>query len=100
MINHFSGVEVTFPGQQLPSPIQFWARHHLFIAKIDLSEGFHTIPLAEDQQQFYCFKYQGQIYSYRRMPMSASGAPRHFLGVMNNPFQSLYSLFSRRYICQ
>eukprot|EP01053_Blabericola_migrator_P000524 Blabericola_migrator_1__523@NODE_1129_length_5339_cov_2973_663126_g723_i1_p1_GENE_NODE_1129_length_5339_cov_2973_663126_g723_i1NODE_1129_length_5339_cov_2973_663126_g723_i1_p1_ORF_typecomplete_len665_score86_76RVT_1/PF00078_27/5_3e12DNA_pol_viral_C/PF00336_18/2_1e03DNA_pol_viral_C/PF00336_18/0_0076_NODE_1129_length_5339_cov_2973_663126_g723_i124484442 len=67
-----------FPATQLPQAIRAWARTRKYLVKIDLTKAFHRIPLAESQQQYYCFVHRDKYYKYVRMPMGAHGAPKHF----------------------
>src|SRR5699024_3612167 len=71
-----------FPGGQNTHAIMAWAYVQKYLAKVDLSKAFHSIPVREDQKKYYCFEFKGQKYRYRMMPMGAATAPKHFHQVM------------------
>ena len=47
-------------------------------AKIDLTQGFFQVPLAEESQIYTAFKSFRGIHMFLRMPMGTNGAPQHF----------------------
>ncbi|EZG68851.1 putative Pol protein [Gregarina niphandrodes] len=67
-----------FPNIQSCWPIVAWAAQQAYLAKIDLTKAFHSIPLASDQVGAYAFQIDGQYYAYTTMPMGATNAPKHF----------------------
>ncbi|EZG42905.1 putative reverse transcriptase [Gregarina niphandrodes] len=71
-----------FPNVQSCWPIVAWAAQQPYLAKIDLTKAFHSIPLAQDQIGAYAFELDGKYYAYTTMPMGATNAPRHFHHVM------------------
>ncbi|EZG56861.1 RNA-directed DNA polymerase [Gregarina niphandrodes] len=67
---------------QAMGPVVAWAAGQKNLAKMDLSKAFHAIPVAEDQMNYAILDSRGQAYRYRRMPMGAMCAPKHFSMVM------------------
>ena len=50
-----------------------------YISKIDLSQTFHQIPLAEESKELTAFPVPGKgLFHYNRMPFGLSGAPARF----------------------
>ena len=50
-----------------------------YISKIDLSEAFHQIPLAEESKELTAFPVPGKgLFHHNRMPFGLSGAPARF----------------------
>jgi len=49
-----------------------------FFTKIDLTQGFHQVPLAEKHRIYTAFKTFMGTYQYLRMPMGTKGAPQYF----------------------
>ena len=56
----------------------------LYFATIDLTEGFHQLPLAEISQQFTAFKTFAGVYEYTRMPQGLNGSPQYFQKIMSD----------------
>ncbi|EZG42771.1 RNA-directed DNA polymerase [Gregarina niphandrodes] len=73
-----------FPNAQAIGPVIAWAIGQRVIAKIDLSKAFHAVPIVKQQQPYYSFlDARGRCYCYKKMPMSARTAPKHFANVMS-----------------
>jgi hypothetical protein len=60
-----------------------------FFAKIDLTQGFHQIPLHKDHRIFSAFKAFMGTYQYLRMPMGIKGAPQYFQLCMTKVLEGL-----------
>ena len=60
-----------------------------FFAKVDLTQGFHQVPLAEDHRIFSAFKTYMGTYQYLRMPMGIKGAPQYFQMCMTKVLEGL-----------
>jgi hypothetical protein len=58
-----------------------------FFAKIDLTQGFHQVPLDPASQEYSAFKTFRGIFIYLRMPMGIKGASQHFQFVMSDVFK-------------
>jgi hypothetical protein len=58
-----------------------------FFAKIDLTQGFHQVPLDPASQEYSAFKTFRGIFIYLRMPMGIKGASQHFQYVMQDAFK-------------
>ncbi len=56
----------------------------LYFATIDLTEGFHQIPLAKISHQFTAFKTFAGVYEYTRMPQGLNGSPQYFQKIMSD----------------
>lgn len=52
-------------------------------SKIDLTQGFHQVPLAEESMKYTSFRTFLGNFEYRRMPMGLKGSPQYFQKVMS-----------------
>ncbi|MGL5902444.1 MAG: reverse transcriptase domain-containing protein, partial [Cetobacterium sp.] len=53
-----------------------------WLSKIDLANGFWSIPLAEESQGKTAFTYQGDQYVYTRLPQGYKNSPNVFQSMM------------------
>lgn len=51
---------------------------HTHFTVIDLANAFYCLPLAQHLQQIFAFTFQGQQYTYSRMPQGFSLTPGIF----------------------
>ena len=49
-----------------------------FFSKIDLTQGFHQVPLHEDSREYTSFRTCMGNYEYLRMAMGLKGSPQYF----------------------
>ena len=56
-------------------------------AKIDLTQGFHQVPLHEESQRYTSFRTCLGNYEYLRMAMGTKGAPQYFQRIMIDMLQ-------------
>ncbi len=69
-------------------------RPNCFMASLDLSDAYYTVPVAEEDQGFLCFPWINQhgvrsIYSYTCSPNGLTSAPRDFTKLLKPPLASL-----------
>jgi len=58
-------------------------------AKIDLTQGFHQVPLSEESRKYTSFRTCMGNYEYLRMAMGTKGAPQYFQRVMTEILMDL-----------
>ena len=60
-----------------------------YFAKIDLTQGFHQVPLHIDHRIYSAFRTFMGTYQYLRMPMGTKGAPQYFQRCMTQVLEGL-----------
>lgn len=60
-----------------------------FMASIDLSDAYYSIPVAPIDQKFLLFQFEGIRYRYTCLPNGLSSAPRIFTKIMKPVLSSL-----------
>lgn len=50
----------------------------IFFTVIDLCSAFFSVPLAEDSQHLFVFRYRGKKYSHTRLPQGIKHSPHVF----------------------
>ena len=65
-----------------------------YFSKIDLTQGFHQVPLAEESQKFTSFRTPYGNFEYLRMAMGLKGAPQYFQKIVSDMLADL------RQICE
>lgn len=60
-----------------------------FMASIDLEKAYHSIPIHSESRRFLKFKFHGQLYQYKTLPMGLSSAPYVFTRVIKTIFANL-----------
>ena len=53
-----------------------------YLASVDLRHAYYTVKVAEEQQQFLCFKWEDNIYQFTCLPSGISEGPRIFTKLM------------------
>lgn len=53
-----------------------------FLASVDLRHAYYSVKIAEEQQRFFCFKWQGIVYQFTCLPNGISEGPRLFTKLM------------------
>ncbi|CAL8112964.1 unnamed protein product [Orchesella dallaii] len=61
----------------------------MFMAKIDLKDAYHFIPIGEGSRKFIRFRWKEKIFEYQCMPFGLSSAPRIFTKVMKKVMKHL-----------
>lgn len=64
-------------------------RSRAYFAKVDLSDAYRSVPLAEEWWARQAFQWKGQVYMDLRMPFGNSGCPAAF----NRITQAIVRLF-------
>lgn len=64
-------------------------RTGIWLAKIDLKNGYLHIPLHEDFRKYCSFEWDSRIYRYRWLPFGINDAPRVFQAITNEVCLSL-----------
>ena len=62
-----------------------------YMSKIDLTDCFWGLPIAEDHQRFLSFEWRGEIYSYRCLPFGLNVAPLAITKLYRNMVEHLGS---------
>ena len=60
-----------------------------FLASVDLRHAYYSVKIAEEQQKFLCFTWQGVTYQFTCLPNGISEGPRLFTKLMKPIFASL-----------
>ena len=60
-----------------------------FLASIDLKNAYYSVRVAEEQQRFLCFTWQGQVYQFTCLPNGVSEGPRIFTKLLKPVFAAL-----------
>lgn len=60
-----------------------------YMASVDLENAYYTVKIAEEQQRFLCFKWQGKVYQYTCLPNGVAEGPRLFTKLMKPIFATL-----------
>src|SRR4051812_36192284 len=74
---------------------------HLFVTVIDLTSGYHQIPLADYCKEMTAFSVPGPgggQYQFTVMPFGLKGAPATFQQFVNNVFRECLDKFTVVYI--
>ena len=88
MTQDFRNLNQTVKGRPWPLPRihemlqRIGNRKPKYFAKIDLTHGYHQMPLAEESQSYTAFKTSFGIYKYRRVPMGILNASGFFQQAM------------------
>ncbi|KAJ1103827.1 hypothetical protein NDU88_001248, partial [Pleurodeles waltl] len=56
---------------------------------IDLSQAFFSVPLHEDSQFLFCFKFLDRVYSWCRIPQGFSESPSIFNQILKKDLEAL-----------
>ena len=60
-----------------------------FLASVDLRHAYYSVKIAEEQQRFFCFTWQGITYHFNCLPNGVSPGPRIFTKLMKPVFSHL-----------
>lgn len=60
-----------------------------FLASVDLRHAYYSVRVADEQQRFLCFTWQGVIYQFTCLPNGISEGPRLFTKLMKPVFATL-----------
>jgi len=55
-----------------------------YFAVLDLTSGYHQVPVAAESQEATAFITAGGVYTWRRIPIGLKGAPSYFQAQMAN----------------
>jgi hypothetical protein len=64
-----------------------------FMASLDFTDAYYTLPVHESHQHFLKFRFQGRLYKYVSVPMGLSSACRYFTKVLKVPLSVLREKF-------
>ena len=65
-------------------------RQNCFMASIDLSDAYYSVPVALTDQKYLLFKFEGQLYKFVCLPNGLSSAPRIFTKLLKPVFSALH----------
>lgn len=68
--HHFKGPSST--------KIVSWASSFPFTAKIDLRNGYHNVIVSEESRRLLGFRFEGEHFRYKRIPMGVTNGPYYF----------------------
>lgn len=60
-----------------------------FMASVDLRQAYYSVKIADEQQKYLCFRWQGKIYQFTCLPNGISDGPRLFTKLMKPIFAKL-----------
>ena len=62
--------------------VKSMVRRNDYMVSIDLNQAFFHIPLAEDQQPYFAFDFQGTRFCFTCLPFGLTASPRVFTKVL------------------
>ncbi|KAI8503707.1 hypothetical protein Bbelb_186780 [Branchiostoma belcheri] len=62
-----------------------------YMAKLDLTDAYFTIPVHKDDRKYLTFHWRGRFYQFQCLPFGIATAPRVFTKVMKVPIALLQS---------
>lgn len=60
-----------------------------YLASVDLKHAYYSVKIAEEQQKYLCFKWQGKVFQFTCLPNGISEGPRLFTKLMKPIFATL-----------
>lgn len=60
-----------------------------YSASVDLRHAYYSVKIAEEQQRFLCFTWQGVTYQFTCLPNGVSAGPRIFTKLMKAVYSAL-----------
>ena len=60
-----------------------------YMASIDLRDAYYSVPIAEEDQKFLKFIWDGNLYKFTCLPNGLSSGPRVFTKILKPPFSLL-----------
>ena len=67
-------------------------RKGCFMASIDLTEAYYSVPFENSLQNFVAFQFQGKFYRYACLPNGLTSAPKIFTKIMKSVLSTLRKL--------
>ena len=61
-------------------------RKNCYMASIDLTDAYYTVPVASEHRKYLRFMWGGKLFQYTCLPNGLSSAPRYF----TRPLKSVY----------
>ena len=65
-------------------------RKKIFMASIDLSDTYYSVPVGLTDQKYLLLKFEGQLYRLVCLPNGLSSAPRTFTKLLKPAFSALH----------
>lgn len=59
------------------------------MASVDLRHAYYSVPIAEEQQKFFCFKWQDTVFQFTCLPNGVAEGPRLFTKLMKPVYAAL-----------
>ena len=63
-----------------------------FLASLDLTDGYYSVPVARDHRKYLRFLWRGQLYQFTCLPNGLSCCPRKFTELMKLQMTALHKL--------
>ena len=67
-------------------------RKGCFMASIDLTDSYYSVPIEDSLQNFFTFQFQGKFYRYACLPNGLTSAPIIFTKIMKPVLSTLRKL--------
>ena len=67
-------------------------RKGCFMASIDLTDAYYSVPVENSLQNFFAFQFQGKFYRHAFLPNDLTSAPRIFTKIMKPVLPTLRKL--------
>ena len=67
-------------------------RKGCFMASIDLTDAYYSVPIENSPKNFFTFQFQGKLYRFARLPNGLTSAPIIFTKIMKSVLSTLRKL--------
>ena len=71
------------------STILHLVRPGMYMAKLDIRDAYHSVPICEDHQSLLKFQYQTSLFEFTSLPNGYIEEPRKFTKLMKPPLEFL-----------
>ena len=67
-------------------------RPNCYMASVDIKDAYYSVPIAEEDQKYLKFVFEGQLYQFCCLPNRLCSGPRKFMKVLKPPLATLRGL--------